>query len=346
MMELIKISNLTSQLNISSRTLRYYEQVGLIQSVRLQFDKYRFYDIENIEKIKQIVILRKMQIPVKDIISIYKSKNLTILVDSFVKRIKVIENEIDALNGMKLIVNKFIQAMIENGIKHISALPLLYEKIEKKLGTQEICKTENEFTYKKLSDLSEQLSVPLDLIIIDLPPMRVLSSKRKGSDTSDVEGFWDWLGKNRIPFGTPGSHQLFEYQEDNAQTVIIQNIDRAFNNNGPYLDYEFEGGLFAVGNVFVDDDIPSFHRRMVKSFDDNPYYEVDYRHGGALRHDSFVESVISPDGMRERMELFLPVKKRLSGAQQDDRGEQISNILNSGFNEQISMFENSMPLVV
>lgn len=34
-MELIKITELTSQLGISSRTLRYYEQMGLLKSERL-----------------------------------------------------------------------------------------------------------------------------------------------------------------------------------------------------------------------------------------------------------------------------------------------------------------------
>lgn len=61
-MELIKITVLTNQLSISSRILRYYEQMGLIQSVRQQFEKYCFYDSENIERIKQIIVIRKMQI--------------------------------------------------------------------------------------------------------------------------------------------------------------------------------------------------------------------------------------------------------------------------------------------
>jgi DNA-binding transcriptional MerR regulator len=76
-MELIKITELTNELGMTSRTLRYYEQIGLIRSERLPFEKYRYYDRENIERIKQILVLRKMQIPVKDIIRIYESKDLS-----------------------------------------------------------------------------------------------------------------------------------------------------------------------------------------------------------------------------------------------------------------------------
>lgn len=72
--ELIMITDLTTQLGLSSRSLRYYEQIGLIQSVRLAFEKYRFHGVESIERLKQIMVLRKMQIPVKDILRIYESE--------------------------------------------------------------------------------------------------------------------------------------------------------------------------------------------------------------------------------------------------------------------------------
>ncbi len=328
-MELIKITDLTNQLSISSRTLRYYEQMGLIQSTRLQFEKYRFYDKENVERIKQIMVLRKMQIPVRDIISIYKSQNMSALVESFVTRINAIDNEINTLRELKLIVNEFLQAMLDSGIKHISALPLLYERMVTQLEEHEVHPDnpyKNQISFERLSDISDQVSGPLDLNIIDLPPMRVISSRLKDSDVSDVDGFWDWLGKNRIPFGTPGSHKLFEYQQDNAQTVIIQNVDREFLNESPYVDYEFEGGLFAVSSVYVEDDIASYHERMIRSFDNNPFYEVDYRHGGYLRHESLAESVISPDSSREKVNLFLPVKRRLPDLANYDPNEQILNI--------------------
>lgn len=323
---MIKITDLTVQLGITSRTLRYYEQMGLIQSTRIQFEKYRYYDRENIERIKQIMVLRKMQIPIKDIIKIYKSQDMSLMVESFVNRINAIDDEINALRELKQIINDFLQAMMDSGIKHISALPLLYEKMMAHFERQEAFESKSEVSFERLSELSEKVSGLIDLSIIDLPPMRVISSKLKNSEISDVEGFWDWLGKNRVPFGTPGSHKLFEFQQDNGQTVIIQSIDREFLNDSPYVDYEFEGGLFAVGSVYVDDDIASYHDKMIRSFDNNPFYQVDYRHGGHLRHETLAESVISPDSRREKINLFLPVKRRLPDAANYDPNQQISDI--------------------
>lgn len=325
-MELIKITDLTTELSISSRTLRYYEQTGLIQSVRQPFEKYRFYDRENIERIKQILVLRKMQIPIKDIINIYERQDMTVLVESFVTRINSIDNEMEALGELKAIINEFLQAMLKSGVKHISALPLLYERLDTQLKAQEEEGSKAKTSFQKLGDISDRISAPIDLNIVDLPPMRVLSSNFKESGISDVDGFWDWMGRNRIPFGSPGSHKLFEYQKDNVQTVIIQQIERDFLNGSPYSDYEFEGGLFAVGSIYAEDDIAAFHQRMINSFDANPYYEVDYRHGGQLRHESLAESVISSDSRREKINLFLPVKRRLPDPGQYDPNEQVFNI--------------------
>jgi len=102
--ELLKITSLTDMLDLSSRSLRYYEQVGLIQSVRPPFEKFRYYDSENVERLKQIIVLRKMQIPIKDIIRIYESKDMSVVVEAFVNRIRAIDEEVTALTELKRIV--------------------------------------------------------------------------------------------------------------------------------------------------------------------------------------------------------------------------------------------------
>ena len=127
-MELIKISDLTKQLGLSSRTLRYYEQIGLIESTRPPFEAYRYYTQEAVQRLKQIMILRKMQIPVKDILRIYENPEMSTLVEVFANRIGEIDREITALSELKNIINTFRQKMVTSGIKKISALPLLYEE--------------------------------------------------------------------------------------------------------------------------------------------------------------------------------------------------------------------------
>lgn len=62
---MIKIQEITSKYDITARTLRYYEDIGLIQSVRSEDYAYRLFDDITIKKIEQILILRKLNISIK-----------------------------------------------------------------------------------------------------------------------------------------------------------------------------------------------------------------------------------------------------------------------------------------
>lgn len=198
-MNLIKITNLTRQLGLSSRTLRYYEQMGLISSVRLPFETYRYYDDSSVQRIHQIIILRKMQIPVKDILRIYENPEISTLVEVFTRKIAEIEREVTALSELKHIIDTFLHEMTDKGIRKISALPLLYEETEKQLTLAE--KEEpHPAIYDELSNLHAQLAKPLDTAILFLPSMRVLSSCPKDMpQTSDIAGFWHMVQTLKLP---------------------------------------------------------------------------------------------------------------------------------------------------
>ena len=54
-MELTTISTLSERFGISTRTLRYWEQMGLIASERLPDYAYRVYRPETVERIAQMI---------------------------------------------------------------------------------------------------------------------------------------------------------------------------------------------------------------------------------------------------------------------------------------------------
>ncbi len=306
-MELIKITDLTKQLGMSSRTLRYYEQVGLIESSRPPFEAYRYYTEESVQRLKQIMILRKMQIPVKDIIRIYENPEMSTLVAVFAERIGEIDKEVTALSELKNIINTFLQKMVTSGIKKISALPLLYEEMEKQF---ELIEEKKRTTYHELSEIGRTLQRPVESSIVRLPAMRVLSSYLKSNpDISDAAGFFRYVQANGIPYGEPGCRRQFEYQDGELDVVVLR-VDDGYENNGEYADFMFDGGLFAAANVYVDEDLREYCLSLVKSFDDNKFYEIDYGSGEGLRHPVLLENLISPDEKRELVCLYVPVKKR------------------------------------
>lgn len=312
-MDLMKITQVTEKFGISSRTLRFYEQVGLLQSVRPPFEKYRFYDGENINRLRQILVLRKMQIPIKDILRIYQNQDMQTLVQSFVKRIEEIDSEISTLSELKSYISDFLNAMKKYGITQISALPLLYEKVE----TELLSAPKQKLSIEKLNTLSERLAKPLEMDIVVLPSMVVMTSVKKDSGRSEIADFWDFLSANQIPFGKPGSRTLFEYQSGD-EIVLMQKLssNTALKENDdiaercPFKCRVFDGGLFAVASAYTDEDLGALHYRMLQAFDDNPNYEVDFLHNGSLRHETLIESVFSPENNRERVNLYLPVRQR------------------------------------
>lgn len=321
--ELIKITDLTTQLGLSSRSLRYYEQIGLITSVRPAFEKYRFFNAETVERLKQIIVLRKMQIPVKDILRIYESESMGVVVETFVNRIHAIDEEIGALAELKRIVGDFLQTMIDNGVTKISAIPLLYEEMDKQLAVFE---EQKPVTMAELEDVSDKLAKPLVLSIVDLPPMRVLTSFRKpDTKESDFSGFSRYIQVNGLSRAASGSHRQFEFQTE-AGDVLMVRVPEDFINESEYLDYTFKGGLFAAVNVYLDEDLGQCFRALIRDLDANPYYQFAYCTDGTSRHPVLLENLISPDDRRELVAMLVPVKKRMADPALFDKPEEMTGI--------------------
>ncbi len=71
MSNLVKIREISGRYNVSARTLRYYEDMGLIESTRSDDYAYRLYDEAAIKRLEQILILRRLNISIKDIKRIF-----------------------------------------------------------------------------------------------------------------------------------------------------------------------------------------------------------------------------------------------------------------------------------
>jgi len=65
--KLYDISEICSLFDITPRTLRFYEQKGIIESIRTDLTKRRYYTPDQAEHIKRILILRKLGLSVKAI---------------------------------------------------------------------------------------------------------------------------------------------------------------------------------------------------------------------------------------------------------------------------------------
>lgn len=76
MNDLIAITKVCQLLNTTSRTLRFYEEKGLIHSTRAQFTELRHYSFEEVERIRKILILRSLNLSLGEIKEVLASKDL------------------------------------------------------------------------------------------------------------------------------------------------------------------------------------------------------------------------------------------------------------------------------
>ena len=86
-MELRTISQVSKALAISTQMLRYYERSGLVQSLQKANYAYRVYDENAIARLRQIIILRKLRVPVKQIRTIFDNSD-AVTVTTYCRRIQ------------------------------------------------------------------------------------------------------------------------------------------------------------------------------------------------------------------------------------------------------------------
>jgi DNA-binding transcriptional MerR regulator len=176
-MNLITISEISKGLCISTRTLRYYEQIGLIESVKKDDYAYRTYDEATVTRLQQILVLRKLRIPLKQIGVILQSENTIEIIEAFQQNLNEVDDEITALSTIREIIGSFIARLNETIHQDIKLNLLddtaLLEAVDaltvrkaslKEEKTAEVLQAANE----KLNKLTDR-----DVRIIYLPPATV-----------------------------------------------------------------------------------------------------------------------------------------------------------------------------
>ena len=126
-MELLTVSHVSKALGISAQMLRYYERGGLVESLRKEGYAYRMYDNANIKRLQQIVILRKLQIPLKQVKDILDNQSAAQVVDVFEQKINKIDEQVTALSTIRSILTHFVDSLRDEANVHLK-LDLLTDK--------------------------------------------------------------------------------------------------------------------------------------------------------------------------------------------------------------------------
>lgn len=183
-MEAMTISQVSKHFNISTRMLRYYEQVGLIESFRREDYTYRMYNKTALCRLHQILILRKLRIPVKQIQDILQKPDAITAIEVFKQNINELNDEIVALSTIKSILSRFVDELQKAADIEIHRLITQDDTILASIESLALISInfKEDRTMDKLNKTEKSLTKLKDVRIIHLPPATVASAHYIGDD--------------------------------------------------------------------------------------------------------------------------------------------------------------------
>ena len=99
MEKLYKIGDVSKLLNVSIATLRYYEELNLIKPTNVDiYTGYRYYNEENLKRIKQILLLKDLNFSLQEIANLdetslfSKTRELNRQISELVKKLEIISS--------------------------------------------------------------------------------------------------------------------------------------------------------------------------------------------------------------------------------------------------------------
>jgi DNA-binding transcriptional MerR regulator len=106
----MKIGDVTAKYGISHHSLHYWESAGILKSSRAEND-YRYYDEENLLKVKQIVLLRKLRISIPSIQEIFASNELSKVIEVFTAHLENTKKEAQQLNALGTVLRQLLNML-------------------------------------------------------------------------------------------------------------------------------------------------------------------------------------------------------------------------------------------
>lgn len=312
MNNLVKIREMTAKYDLSARTLRYYEDMGLIKSIRSDDYAYRLYDEANVKRLEQILILRKLNISIKDIQRIFNTSGSEIVLEVLGKKVDDIDEEISVLHELKEIVLEFIRQIESADFGRESDVKLLYEKA-KEIKTQivNVNYNGNPSTINRLVEVTEKLDnkVP-DIMIVKIPKFRAV--------TSGVVTFEELFGGDFMPWQESHNHLfkpvIFDSadflcgKDDKAEWIWAVKDEVTEDDTYPYKIIEFPGGLYAAA-VSVDGDGESHNRVRSKTekWLEGTNFVIDSKRE-LMGHMIYEDDEIKEGLGYHQMNLYAPIK--------------------------------------
>jgi DNA-binding transcriptional MerR regulator/predicted transcriptional regulator YdeE len=304
---MLRIGEAAKKFDISNRTLRYWEEEGILSSTRTE-KGYRFYDSENTNRIKQIVLLRKLRMPIADIERIFISDDFDVAIDALTSHLENLRQESTVVNSLRTLIEKLI-----SHIKAEKNLTQVFSYLEKQSKT-----TDSELEKALQIMLSERnnhmsANVLSDVRIVRLPAMTVAAyramSETPEKDCSEVMN--KFVLNNSLQRKGCFRHFGFNNPSPSENNPVYGYemwvaIPENFEIPEPLVKKQFDGGLYASIPTKMGE-IGENWQKLYNWVKNNDKYEVDFSFQW-LEESTDFETFISSDESAQQLDLLEPIK--------------------------------------
>ena len=318
------ISEVSRQYQISTRMLRHYEKLGLIESTRWADYSYRTYDEEAVRRVRQIILLRKLQIPLKQIRQMMDGTRED-AVRILQERLRGLDESAEAVRTMREALKKLLELIRESAYAG-DPMGLLSEPEAAELVRLLPMERHHLKEEKKMSETKQMIEKGSCVRILLLPPCTVAAYQYIGEEPeAHVGDVMDpFIRSSRLYEKKPDSRYFgFNHPDPEEGSKVYGyevwvTIPEDMDVPAPLVKRQFSGGLYAAYTIHFPD---FFEWQFLYQWaEQNEQYEPamtpreEKNMGGGLEeHLNWVYSAHMgwpEDGIDGKLDLLLPIRPR------------------------------------
>ena len=305
---MLRIGEVGKQFNISNRTLRYWEDAGILKSTRTE-NGYRYYDNDNMARINQIVMLRNLKMPIADIERIFTASDLGTVFNTLNGHLENLRQDAAVYHALITFVEIFVMH-----IKETCNLEQIFSCLEAQNAAFD--SRHDNVPQLQLSERIISMEQLNNVRIVKLPAMTVAAYRAESatpeSDCSKVfnpfvleNNLHKRNGYRNFGFNNPSPSEgnpVYGYE-------MWVTIPEDFDVPTPLAKKQFGGGLYASISTTMNE-IGERWKLLHEWCKNSDKYDVDFSFQWLEECSMDFETFISehvPDGEKQ-LDLLQPIR--------------------------------------
>ena len=325
MENMLTVTDVSRSLGLSTRMLRYYEEQGLIESGRAEGYAYRMYDQEAVRRLRQVIVLRRLRIPLREVKLILDDPSAQWAIYVFQQKLSELGTELESLGALRDVIGELLgslkrrywlpagDVLLDEDISAV--LPALTNSYE--LEKERARKMEN------LQKAEENMKLT-DVRIVHLPAATVAAARYFGPDPEDHAGLMiaDFTREHKL--WETGDVRLYGFNSPNPPPEggeygyeFWVTIPDDMDVPEPLEKKRLEGGTYAAHAIKMGD----FHewQWLFKWAYESEEYEIagsgtpEDMYGCLEEHLNFyghIQETTEGEPVITQLDLLIPVRKK------------------------------------